>query len=65
MSGEFLAISLILAIILAFEIWMFVDAVRNPRLTDAERLLWCAGMLLIHPFVAIFYYFLKRTNLEV
>jgi hypothetical protein len=64
MSGEFLIVSLALALILAFEIWMFVDAIRNPRLTDVQRLLWCAGMLLIHPFVAIFYYFLKRTNLE-
>lgn len=57
---------LVLALILAFEIWMFVDAIRNPRLSDAQKLLWCLGMLLIHPFVAIFYYLLeysKRTRI--
>jgi hypothetical protein len=66
MSGEFLAAFVVVfALILAFEIWMFIDAVRNPRLTDLERLLWCLGMLLIHPFVAIFYYFMARSDLEV
>lgn len=57
---------LILALILAFEIWMFIEAIRNPHLTDTQKLLWCLGMLLIHPFVAIFYYFLeysKRTRI--
>lgn len=48
--------------ILAFEVWMFVDAIRNPRLTDIERVLWCVGMLLIHPFVALAYYFIEHTN---
>lgn len=52
-------IVLVLAVIFAFEVFMFVDAVRNPRLTDAQRLLWCAGMLLIHPFVAIAYFVLE------
>jgi hypothetical protein len=51
-----LAILLILAAIFAFEIWMFVNVVQNPRLTDTERLIWCAAMLLIHPFAAIVYY---------
>jgi len=66
MSGEFIAAAVVvLAIILAFEVWMFVDAARNPRLTDGQRLAWCLGMLLIHPFVAIFYYLLARSDLEV
>lgn len=53
---------LILLAIFIFEIWMFVDAVRNPRLTDTERLLWCLGMLFIHPFVAVVYYFIARSG---
>lgn len=57
-------VALVLTIIFAFEIWMFVDAIRNPRLTDQRRMLWCLGMLLVHPFVAIFYYFTSRSNLE-
>lgn len=56
---------LILLAILIFEVWMFVDAIRNPRLTDTERLLWCLGMLFIHPFVAIAYYFIARTGREL
>ncbi len=47
---------LLVAAILAFEIWMFVDAVTNRRLTDTEKILWCIGMLIFHPFVAIAYY---------
>jgi hypothetical protein len=49
-------------LVLAFEIAMFIDAVRNAQLTDAERLLWCAGMLVVHPFVAIAYYVLEYQN---
>lgn len=52
------------AAVLAFEVWMFVDAVQNRRLTSEERILWCLGMLFIHPFVAIAYYFIGRHKLE-
>ncbi len=62
MSFGFLFVSLALALILAFEAIMFIDAVRNPRFTDTQRLLWCAGMLLAHPFVAIAYYVLEYQN---
>lgn len=62
MSFEFLFVGLALACIFAFEIWMFIDAIRNAHLTDVQRLLWCAGMLLIHPFVAIAYYVLEYQN---
>jgi len=62
MSFAFLFIGLALVLIFAFEIFMFVDAVRNPRLSDTQRLLWCAGMLLVHPFVAIAYYVLEYQN---
>lgn len=60
--GAILFIIIVLALVLAFEIWMFVDALKNKQLTDMERLLWCIGMLLIHPFVAIIYYFVARPN---
>jgi len=58
----FLAVLIGLAI-LGFEVWMFVDAVKSPRFTDGQRLLWCLGMLLLHPFVAIAYYIVEyRRN---
>lgn len=56
---------LILVGILVFEVWMFVDAVRNPRLTDVQRLLWCIGMLLIHPIVALVYYVVEYNKPKV
>ncbi len=62
MSFGFLFVGLAILLILGFEIAMFVDAVRNPRLTDAQRLLWCAGMLFVHPFVAVAYYVLEYQN---
>ena len=48
---------LVLALILAFEIWMFVNAILNKQISDTARILWVVGMLLIHPIVAIVYYF--------
>jgi hypothetical protein len=51
-------------LILAFEIWMFINVMRNNRISQQRRLLWAIGIVLIHPFVAIAYYFTDfRTNL--
>jgi uncharacterized membrane protein HdeD (DUF308 family) len=43
--------------ILVFEIMMIISAVTNKKIEDDRRILWVIGMLLIHPFVAIAYYF--------
>ena len=51
---------LTLVLVLAFEIWIFIDALRNPKLDNTTRLLWMIGMLLIHPIVAIVYFFTVR-----
>jgi hypothetical protein len=56
----FLAGSIIIAvlvIIFVFELIMFINAIRNPVMTNTTKALWLVGMLLIHPFVAIAYYF--------
>jgi hypothetical protein len=60
---EILFVAILLAI-LAFEVMMFIHAIRNRRLTSSSRALWIVGMLLIHPFVAIAYYFAeyRRTH---
>jgi len=59
--GPFLIILPIVGLLmLAFEIWMFVDVVQNPRLTPETKLLWALGILLIHPIGAIVYYFVGR-----
>ena len=50
-------IIVLLVLILAFEIWMLVSAVTNKHITDTARVLWVAGMVLLHPIIAIVYYF--------
>lgn len=50
--------------VLVFEVFMFIDAIKNPRLSDTEKILWCAGMILIHPIIAIVYYFVARSALN-
>jgi hypothetical protein len=59
LAGASLLILVTIAVvgILVFEILMFVDVIKNPKLTDSERILWAIGMLLVHPFVALAYYF--------
>lgn len=51
-----------LALILAFEIWMIIDAALNKKLTDKAKAWWIVGMMLIHPFVAIIYFFTDRRK---
>jgi len=48
--------------ILAFEIWMFVDAWKNKRISDDRRLIWLIAMILLHPIVALLYYFTDHKN---
>lgn len=51
------------ALILVFEVWMFFDCVLNKKLADTPKIWWIIGMLLLHPFVAIAYYFVVyRSN---
>jgi hypothetical protein len=57
-SGPDLIIILGAVLVLAFEVVMFVDVVRNQYLPLSHKLLWAAGMLLFHPIIAIIYYFL-------
>lgn len=63
MSGLLVLIIIILALaIAAFEIWMFVHAIINKRLAVTNKILWIVFMLLIHPFVAIAYYFIEYNK---
>jgi len=56
-GGPLLIIIVIVLAILAFEISMFVSVIRNQRITANTKALWIIGMLILHPFVAIAYYF--------
>jgi hypothetical protein len=53
----FVVAALLALAVLAFEILMIVNAVNNASLSGTARAWWVVGMLLVHPFVAIAYYF--------
>ena len=56
-------ISLLLVVLLfAFEFWMFVDVITNKKVPSQHKVLWVIGMLLLHPFVAIAYFYLSRSG---
>ena len=44
----------------AFWVWMLLDCVRNPRLTDTERLIWAIVICLAHLLGALIYFFAGR-----
>ena len=44
----------------AFWVWMLVDCVRNPRLTDTERIIWAFVICLAHFLGALIYFFAGR-----
>jgi hypothetical protein len=48
---------LLLIAVLIFEIYMFFHVIRNKFIATNRKLLWLIGMLLLHPFIAIAYYF--------
>jgi hypothetical protein len=48
---------IVLLAILVFEIAMFISVIQNKFITGNTKALWIVGMLLIHPLVAIAYYF--------
>lgn len=52
-----LIVIVVLLLIFAFEVWMLISAILNKNISDTAKILWIIGMLLIHPFVAIAYYF--------
>lgn len=56
--GAWLMIIILLVVLfLAFEIWMIVDAITNKKISDTAKIWWIIGMLIIHPIVAIIYFF--------
>ena len=50
-------IGIVLLVIFIFEVVMFINAIVNKKISNDRRALWIIGMVFIHPFVAIGYYF--------
>ena len=63
-----LALGLLIAVVvigvLTFEVFMFLDVLKNKKLTETEKLIWVVGMFLLHPIIAIVYYFVAHTRLS-
>ncbi|HEX7633589.1 MAG TPA: hypothetical protein VF401_04685 [Candidatus Saccharimonadales bacterium] len=54
LGGPLIIVALV---VLVFEIYMLINAIQNTRISQNAKILWIVGMLLIHPIVAIAYYF--------
>lgn len=46
----------------AFWLWMLIHALRNPGLTDGERVAWTVVICLTHLLGALLYLFLGRSK---
>jgi len=55
---------IVVLVVLAFEIWMIVDAVKNKFITTNTKVWWIVGMFLIHPIVAIIYFFTDHKKTQ-
>lgn len=49
--------------IFVFEIAMFVSVIRNQYISGNAKAWWIVGMVLVHPIVAIVYYFTDRKKI--
>jgi len=47
-------------LIFIFEIWMLIDAIKNPRLEGNQRVIWVLVILLVPCLGSIIYYFAGR-----
>jgi len=56
--GAWLPIIIVVALLIAaFEVWMIVNAALNKKISDKAKTWWIIGMVIVHPFVAIAYFF--------
>lgn len=58
----FLSISFLALIELIFQIWMLVDAIKNPRLEGSVRIVWVLVIILMPCLGPLLYFFAGRQN---
>ncbi len=61
-GGMMLVMGIISLAFLAFWVWALVDAIKNPRLTDNERLIWIIVILLTQCLGAVIYLIVGRKK---
>lgn len=48
--------------VLAFWIWMLVDAIQNRGLGEGEKIGWVLAIVFLHVLAAILYFFIARPR---
>lgn len=65
-AAMFLVFFLMLGVaVVIFEIIMFIDIIKNKKLTDIEKILWALGFIFFHFIISVIYFFTaysKRPN---
>ena len=61
-GGMMLVVAIIGIAVLAFWIWALIDAIKNPRLTDNERIIWIIVILLTSWLGALIYLIVGRKK---
>lgn len=61
-GGMMLVFAIIGIAVLAFWIWALIDAIKNPRLTDNERIIWIIVILLTSWLGALIYLIVGRKK---
>jgi len=56
------AIIVLAILVLAFELWMLIDCILSKKVPTTHKVWWIIGMFLIHPIVAIVYFFVSRLH---
>jgi len=56
------AVGLIGILEVIFQIWMLIDAIKNPRLDGTQRVIWVLVILLLPCLGSIIYYFAGRSK---
>jgi len=57
--GPLIVIGLLLFV---FWIWMLIDAIKNPALSNTEKIVWVLVILFLHFLGAVIYFFAGRRR---
>ena len=57
-SGVFLAFLVLVVLASVFWIWAIIDCIKNPALTDGEKVVWVLLLVFMHFIGTLLYYFL-------
>jgi hypothetical protein len=67
-GGEIVLILMLLFLVplglaaFAFWIWMLIDAIRNPALTEGQKVAWVLVILFLHFLGALIYFLAGRSR---